>query len=622
MRILIFLVLISTFTWSQLVEEKYEEKQIDILLEQDSDLQGKVNNIWQLLSSEEQSQKAFFQNINKKIKELLAYNLKYKMKYQELLRRYNLSTNELKKQQHLISQLTNQTSDLQKNLNNTENLYRQSQQNNASLIAEVSKLREQIAMYKTKYNDSNQRCEQTKRDNEDLIAIVDKLRNEKQNLEQELNRLKNLYANEQKNYTQQLNEANNRYNSQTQSYKDLQQQRDNLLKKNKLLSETIEQLRKQLQQKQQTTNYQHQRGYVVTGKANIRRGAIARAWRKAMLKSLQKNYDRNDFEAHHSEIEQHLYKNWRDYTVGSIDNPAVVKKFDGRKITIRVEVKEDKLLKDIRYLFDQTRSKLKGMHVALVAERNSYHNQQDVMFDTLQDKLGQDMTVRDLRAIDNLMKKEAQMLGLSAGADPAGYVARKFNQVNIVIYMDVKTQIQRDPYAGEMVYATLRCRGVWQQTAQELWHFQVVSGKKAKPVAVQYLGRKAAQQRAIKNTALVAYKKIRSQIRSRKTVLPKNVYELKFVNLGKNKRRVIDAIADMKFGRRPAMKILPGSQGAGKDYFSFRVKWLLTRESIDDIIARIEETCEDNEVSVESKIYSKGVIIFEPANFDEYDDDF
>ena len=70
------------------------------------------------------------------------------------------------------------------------------------------------------------------------------------------------------------------------------------------------------------------------------------------------------------------------------------------------------------------------------------------------------------------------------------------------------------------------------------------------------------------------------------------------------------------------MKILPGSQGAGTDYFSFRVKWLLNGQSIDDIIARVEEACEENNVSVQSKIYSKGVIIFEPTQFDEYDDDF
>lgn len=627
MRFLTCLIFIlSTFTWSQLVEEKYEEKQIEVLLQQDTQLQAKVKNIWKILNAEEQSQTAFFRNMNKKIKALLTYSLKYKMQYQELLRRYNLTMDDLQKQQQALQDLNAQQQNLQEKLQNTyaelenskrqsanyQNKYNeaqnkcdQSQRENAALLVEIQKLRKEVEMYKTKYEDSANRCTQAKRDNEDLLAIVNKLRSEKQN------------------YLQQLEDANNRYNSQTQSYTDLQKERDELLQKNKMLAATIDALRRQLQENQKPVeNYDDGNWYTVTGKGSIRRGAIARAWRKAMLQSLQKNYDSSDFAAHENEIEQHLSQNWRDYTVGPADNPQVVKKFDRREITIRVRVQEDKLLKDIRNLFDKARSKLKGMHVALVAERGNFHSDKDVMFDTLQDRLGQDMVIRDLRAIDRLLQKEAQMLGLSAGADPAAYVARKFNQVNLLIYLDVETRIVRDPYAGNMVYATMRCRGVWQQTAQELWKFQVASGKTAKPVAIQYRGKKGAIQQAIKNVALVAYKKIRSQIRSRKTVLPENVYELKFVNLGDKKRRIMDAIADMKFGRRPAMKILPGSQGAGADYFTFRVKWLLNRQSIDDIVARVEETCEDNQVAVESKVYSKGVIIFEPAKFDNNYDDF
>ncbi|BBM85942.1 hypothetical protein [Candidatus Uabimicrobium amorphum] len=627
MRFLIGLILIfSSFTWSQLVEEKYEEKQIEILLQQDTQLHAKVKNIWKTLNAEEKSQMIFFQSMNKKIKALLAYSLKYKMQYQELLRRYNLNVADMQRQQQALQDLNAQQQSLNKKLqdayallentkrqsanyqnkyNQAQNRCDQSQRENAALLVEIQRLRKEVQMYKTKYEDSNNRCSQAKRDNEDLLAIVNKLRSEKQG------------------YLQQINDANNRYNSQSQSYSDLQKERDALLQQNKMLSATINELRRQLQERQKPVeNYDDGNWYVVTGKGSIPRGAIARAWRKAMLQYLKKNYDSSDFEAHENEIEQHLAENWREYTIGSADKPQIVKRFNRRQITIRVRIKEDKLLKDIRYLFDKTRSKLKGMRVALIAERGSFHSDKDVMFDTLQDKLGQDMVIRDLRAIDRLMKKEAQMLGLSAGADPSAYVARKFNQVNLLIYLDVETRIVRDPYAGNMVYATMRCRGVWQQTAQELWKFQITSGKTAKPVAIQYRGRKGAMQQAIKNVALVAYKKIRAQVRSRKTVLPDNVYELKFVNLGSKKRRIMDAIADMKFGRRPAMKILPGSQGAGSDYFTFRVKWLLNRQSIDDIIARVEETCEDNEVAVESKVYSKGVIIFEPADFDDDYDDF
>ena len=395
MRFLTCLILILTsFTWAQLVEEKYEEKQIEILLQQDGQLQAKVKNIWKTLNAEEQSQMAFFRNMNKKIKALLAYSLKYKMQYQELLQRYNLTMDDLQKQQQALQDLSAQQQNLQNKLQDTyaelekskrqsanyQNKYNevqnkcdQSQRENAALLVEIQRLRKEVEMYKTKYEDSANRCTQAKRDNEDLLAIVNKLREEKQS------------------YLQQLQEANNRYNSQSQSYTDLQKERDELLQKNKVLAATINELRRQLQENQKPVeNYDDGNWYVVTGKGSIRRGAIARAWRKAMLESLKKNYDSSDFAAHENEIEQHLSQNWRDYTVGSADNPLVVKKFDRREITIRVRVQDDKLLKDIRYLFDKARSKLKGMHVALVSERGSFHNDKDVMFDTLQDKLGQE----------------------------------------------------------------------------------------------------------------------------------------------------------------------------------------------------------------------------------------
>ena len=235
------------------------------------------------------------------------------------------------------------------------------------------------------------------------------------------------------------------------------------------------------------------------------------------------------------------------------------------------------------------------------------------------------MQIRDLRAIDRLMKTEAQMLGLAAGADPQAYIARKFAQVQLVVYLWLTTRrVSKDPAMGVPVwYATIGCRVVHLQTAQELVKFQITSGDKRdiKPVGVfGGLTERMARTAAIKNVAKAVYERVYNQVRTRKTVLEENIYTVKFVNFSsRQERRIKDAMLDMKHGKRAYCDI-EASTGGGSGYMEYKLKWRRTRDSQADIIDIILGFCEDNEVEVDSNKSTKGVIYFEPSKDEDYGD--
>ncbi|BBM86464.1 hypothetical protein [Candidatus Uabimicrobium amorphum] len=385
--------------------------------------------------------------------------------------------------------------------------------------------------------------------------------------------------------------------------------------------------------------YEDDCDYIIAeGKARTKKSAITRAWREAMLKFLEDNVEYEYFEGNRNKIERFLVENWEDYTSTEPEEAIILRRFDGRRIRIKVCIEQDDLLKDIYNLVKKADDKLSGMWVAIVSDRenNPYqgtkpstkdeNTDRDVMFDYLQNLLGKHMKIRDLRALDRLMKKEAQMLGLSAGADPQAFIARKFAQVQIVVYLWLTTRrVSRDPATGTPVwYATVGCRLVHLQTAQELVKFQITSGDKTsiKPVGVfGGLTERMARAEAIKNVVRACYERVYNQIRTRKTVLQENIYTVKFANFtSRQERRIKDAILDLKSGKRAYCKI-EASTGGGSGYMEYTLKWRRTRDTQADIIDIIIGYCEDNEVQVDSNKSTKGVIYFEPAE-DEDDDDF
>lgn len=374
----------------------------------------------------------------------------------------------------------------------------------------------------------------------------------------------------------------------------------------------------------------------VKARGTTLKGAIARGWKTAMMKFLKENIDMEYYEGRNNEIRKHIAENWTQYCVGDQERPRITRRFNGRYLRMSVRLNEDALLRDIRNLVKKGDDKFEGMWVAIVSDRekNPYQDtnpaakdentDRDVMFDDIQNLLGKHMQIRDLRAIDRLMKKEAQMLGLAAGADPQAYIARKFAQVQLVVYLWLTTRrVSKDPAMGVPIwYATIGCRVVHLQTAQELVKFQLSSGDNGiKPVGVfGGLTERMARTAAIKNVAKAVYKRVYNQVRTRKTVLQENIYTIKFVNFNsRQERRIKDAMLDMKHGKRAYCDI-EASTGGGSGYMEYKLKWRRTRDSQADIIDIIIGFCEDNEVEVDSNKSTTGVIYFEPMKDEDYGD--
>jgi hypothetical protein len=262
---------------------------------------------------------------------------------------------------------------------------------------------------------------------------------------------------------------------------------------------------------------------IATGEGATESGAITSAWHSAMLQYLKNTMSVNDFKADEKGIEHFLTENWRKYAVGDPEDPKKIKRYWNETITIQVRIKKHELLEDIEERFVQPRKKLKTVEVALISEigkdkiAKGEWLDRDAMFDTLQDCLGTYLKVHSLRDIQELIQEEAKTLGIPRDADPKMYVAAKFSQVKIVIYVWVTTQSKYDPLLeGELWFATIGCRIVDLETKQEVKHFQIRSGEDgSKPMSAHIIGDREARALAIKNVAKVAAKKIIQELSNR-----------------------------------------------------------------------------------------------------------
>jgi len=376
---------------------------------------------------------------------------------------------------------------------------------------------------------------------------------------------------------------------------------------------------------------------VVKGKGTKVEGAIVDAWKKAMMKHLKDNLETEAYEANQNQIEDFVLNNWREYALGDPDKPKVVKKFYNRTITIMAKVDGDRLMKDVEHRFTKSQGKLEGMEVALVSEnepdkaaKDEWLNR-DAMFDTVQDYLGRFMTVRNLKAIKELMETEARSLGTSAQADPGTYIQRKFDMVKVVIYLSLTTEKRPEPDSKDVSwFATVSCRGLWKQDARELWRFQIKSGDTSStwttkngvrnsimPDGTQLPGDREARLQAIKDVAKAVAVKIDFEIRSRTTNIKEDTYILNFVGFNQSQRdKISQAIGDMSEGKKPPFKVEKGGGSSGQDYFTIKIKWL-RGGSQDEIVRQVREVCGDNEVRVDAYKTSPGVIYFQPTKVDD-----
>lgn len=373
-----------------------------------------------------------------------------------------------------------------------------------------------------------------------------------------------------------------------------------------------------------------QQWITVKGKGSSKKGAIAAAWREALLKHIKANFDSGDYNTHRDKIEAFVDENWRNFVKGDPDKPKVTKAWneDTRFITIKVQFDGDALLKEVGHNTAKAGEKLDGYALTILHEKDPLKCVKDELldcdaaFDTIQDVFGKyGARFYNIQAIKEKMAAENRALGRSAHADPGQYVMQYFNEVNIVVYVMVSSVAQKEPEGDYTWQVTISTRGVWRQTAEELWKFQVRSGEmfsdKKAPGGIRtndILSNREARARSIKSLAEFVGEEIAFRVTNRKRVMQEDMYVLKFVGFtSKQREKIEQALEDMAAGSRPYLKVQGNVKSAGVDFFEITVKWMRSSQAQTKVAQIIKETCADNQAKVEANKFSPGVIYFEPS---------
>lgn len=374
---------------------------------------------------------------------------------------------------------------------------------------------------------------------------------------------------------------------------------------------------------------------ICTGSGSTETGAYGNAWRDGMKKWLRENMHSGDFNANENGISGFVDEKWKDYIIPM--NPENEDEEDYKNVDIRTRysskkgkikfvgrMDNDRLLKDVQFKFTKAREKFEGMSAAFLPDDYKKFKSEkldcDIMYDTINDGMNKHVVTKDLRAIDELIKTEAIALGMPSSADPATFVARKFNEVNIMIYLWMTTDVMYDQAAQTNVWkATIGCRADWRPTAQQLWHFQIDS---LRDLGVgEFSGvipNREARQRVIAATAKEVVKKIIKEVTNYQTILNDSEFQVKFVKFDSSGVKKLErVVADLETGKRAPMKILPGGGVAGDGYFVIKMKWRNDADSQQKMVRIIKETCLDNGLRVTQKMSSPGVIIFAPEGDSE-----
>ncbi len=375
--------------------------------------------------------------------------------------------------------------------------------------------------------------------------------------------------------------------------------------------------------------------YEVTGFGLREEYALADAWKKAMMECLRDNLDYDDLQTHEQKIQQWLNKDWKQYTTGKWDR---LKRYqieyawdrDAQEITVRVKVKEDRLLKDIKRLTEKTRNKLAGYKIAVLYEKDATVRSgvekldSQTMFAAVSNILGAEMQLVDLAAKMQAMKHENLSGEISAVDDPASYTMEVWNHANQVVLLGLRTWAKPDPGTGQNFwFANISCRMVDRQTGDQPVRFQLESSKRigAGPVSAYIRGERKARDEAIAALSKVVARKIIDQCRKRKTILEENVFTLKFTDFEQSAREKIDQmILRLSSGRAADMKVLPGTVMEGRK-ITYKVKWLRTKDDQVRIINTIKKQCEIYGLKVGSNKSRQGLVWFEPVGYSDYGDE-
>ncbi|WP_372367998.1 hypothetical protein [Candidatus Uabimicrobium sp. HlEnr_7] len=230
--------------------------------------------------------------------------------------------------------------------------------------------------------------------------------------------------------------------------------------------------------------------------------------------------------------------------------------------------------------------KLQGVKVAFVADFDAMganEVNQDLMFATVQDRLGEYLTI-----------------------------VTNPNQANALIYLSLKTSRRYDPATGSSCWhATVGTHAVRKETAQQYWRFQLSSGERYKGRAIDWgcenNGGYSARDVSVRSVSQAVADKIIGEIYTSTTIPDTSDYEIKFMyDTRSQKTKFRDTIRDLE----GTLNIAPGGAEA-PGYLVYQVKNIRNGLSQADIINLIQEKAEYNELVVNCISSSPGILVFE-----------
>lgn len=230
--------------------------------------------------------------------------------------------------------------------------------------------------------------------------------------------------------------------------------------------------------------------------------------------------------------------------------------------------------------------KLEGVKVAFVADFDSmgpHEVNQDLMFATVQDRLGEYLTIV---------------------ANP--------NQANALIYLWLKTSRRYDPSTGVSCWhASVGTHAVRKETGQQYWRFQLASGERYRNSIIGWGCENSAtpnpQSISVREVSEKVADKIIEEIYASNAIPSANEYEVKFAyTTREQKRKFRDTIKDLEGTLNIA---LGGSESPG--YLTYQLKNTRNGLSQADIISLIQERAEFNELMVNCVNSTPGVLLFE-----------
>lgn len=373
---------------------------------------------------------------------------------------------------------------------------------------------------------------------------------------------------------------------------------------------------------------------VIIGQGATEKGAKTAAWLKAMDQYLKDNMmDKADLRAFKDEINTHLKANWKYYADSSnvFDKKHVAKPWseDTQEVSLRVKLREEKLLTDIKELVNRIRNKMKAMQVIFMSEPSPMKaakdepEDRDVLFDKVNEVLNKVCTVVDQQAIQDKIKIDLKTVGASSSADPTTLIWKTFTEVKVVVYLWMATEKKplyeldimnpdKKKVIGFQYAATVGTRGIWRQKGEQLWAFQKTA--EASPeTGTDLLGDKSARKRAIEEASQLAADEICNILLNYSNKLTEEIYTLRFIGFkdsdAMNKvRNSIQSLAKGKLKRY--LKIEKGLDGTPND-FSINIKWIPTGEQA-DVIQVIEESCSANELDIQFVQSVTGMVTFKP----------